>query len=67
VDLVAMGQVGLTGMRGRIARRAAPAIATRTPLEEDKVLALIGWALLALYAWGTVKLVRSLIAAGRGS
>jgi hypothetical protein len=58
MNMVAMGQVGLTGMRGRLARRAAPAIARRTPLEEERVLAIIGWA---------VKLVRSLIAAGRQS
>ena len=65
VNLTAMGQVGLKGMRGRIARKAAPAISRRTPLDEDQVLAILGWALLGLYAFGTVKLVRSLIEAGR--
>jgi len=65
MNINAMGQVGLTGVRGRAIRRAAPAIAQRTPLEEDQVLAIVGWVLIGLYAWGTFRLIRSLIEAGR--
>ena len=41
-NVTLVGQAGLQGWREKVAVRAAPATAERTPLEEDQVRALIG-------------------------
>jgi hypothetical protein len=66
VDFQAMGRVGLTGVRGKVGRRAASAVADRTEMDEDLIAAIIGGALLALWVYQTVKTVRAIIEAGRG-
>jgi len=67
VDFQAMGRVGLTGMRGRVGRRAARAVSDRTELDEELVAAIIGGALLALWVYQTVKTLRAILEAGRGA
>ena len=37
-----MGEAGLVGMRGRLARRAADEIGRRTRLDADAIAALLG-------------------------
>jgi dihydrodipicolinate reductase len=66
VDFQAMGRVGLTGVRGRVGRRAARAVSNRTDLDEELVAAVIGGALLALWVYQTVKTLRAVLEAGRG-
>jgi hypothetical protein len=65
VNVAAMGRVGLKGWRAKMGNRVAPAIARHTPLEEDHVLTLIGWAFLALYFYQTFKLIQRLAEAAR--
>jgi len=48
MDVKTVGEAGLTGWRDRLAQRAAPAVAQRTPLRQDQVRAAIGLAFLAL-------------------
>jgi hypothetical protein len=66
MDLKAMGQVGLTGVRGKLARRASQSIASRSPFDEDQVAAVLGALLLALTLYQTVKVVLQVVRAGRG-
>jgi hypothetical protein len=66
VDFQAMGRVGLSGVRGRVGRRVASAVSSRTDLDEDLVAAIIGGALLALWLYQTMKTFRAIVEAGRG-
>ncbi|MFL5797330.1 MAG: hypothetical protein ACJ77A_05285 [Actinomycetota bacterium] len=66
MDFQAMGRVGLTGVRGRVGRRAAKAVSNRTDLDEEMVAAVIGGALLALWLYQTVKTFQAVLEAGRG-
>ena len=61
----AMGQSGLTGFKGRLVHRAARPVADRTGIDEDKILAIVGWAFLGLWAWQTFKFARSVFRAGQ--
>ncbi len=53
-----MGTAGLAGWRETVADKAAPAVAARTPIDEDAIRAAIGAAFFALsvvYVIGTIK------------
>jgi len=66
VDLTAMGRVGLTGWRRRIAQRVAPSISERSKLTAEQVEAVIGAIFLALNIWQFIKLLRRVWVAGQG-
>lgn len=53
-----VGRAGLVGWRETVADKAAPAMAERTPVDEDAVRAAIGglfFVLSLIYVFGTVK------------
>lgn len=55
-----LGKTGLTGWRGKVADKAAPPVAARTPADEDTVRAVLGglfFALSLIYVAGTIKRV----------
>ena len=64
-NLVAMGQVGLTGWTGKVARPVARAVARKTGRPEAEILALIGAAFLAMALINFLREVDAVIAAGR--
>ena len=64
-NLVAMGQVGLTGWTGKAARPVARELARRTGRPEAQILALIGAVFLAKTLIAFVREVDAVIAAGR--
>jgi hypothetical protein len=64
-NLVAMGQVGLTGWTGKVARPVARELARRTGRPEAQILALIGAAFLAIAVINFLREVDAVIAAGR--
>ena len=52
------GKAGLAGWRVKVADRAAPPVAARTPLDEDAIRAGIGaliFVLSVVYVVGTIK------------
>ena len=65
MNIVAMGNTGLTGWQRRAAQPVARAVSTRSPLTEEQVLATIGGVLLLLSAVGFVRTMRTMIRAGR--
>lgn len=65
MDVKAMGQVGLTGWRGRIADPVAGAVSNRTPLSKDEIKAIIGGIFLLLTVLQFARTVRRLLEAGR--
>jgi len=67
MDLQAVGRVGLTGVKGKAGRGVAHAVSNRTNIDEDMLAAFVGGALLMLWAYQTVKMVRAIAAAARGS
>jgi len=67
MDLQAVGRVGLTGVKGKAGRGVAHAVASKTNLDEDRLAAFLGGALLALWAYTTFKTIRAILAAARGS
>jgi hypothetical protein len=67
MDLEAVGRVGLTGVRGKAGRKVANAVANKTNLDEDRLAAILGGALLALWAYTTFKTFRAIVAAARGA
>ena len=64
-NLVAMGQVGLTGWTRAAAQPVARAVARRTGRPETEILALIGAAFLAIALINFLREVDAVIAAGR--
>lgn len=66
MDVTAMGKVGLSGWRGAIGSKVAEPIAARSALSQDQVEAIMGGIFLLLSAWEFAKLVRRVLAAGRG-
>ena len=66
LNLTEMGKVGLSGARGKVGSKVAEEVAQHTRFTEDQVKALIGGILLVLTTWQFLKLVRKVIAAGRG-
>ena len=64
-NLVAMGQVGLTGWTRVAARPVARAVARRTGRPETQILALIGAGFLAIALIDFLREVDAVIAAGR--
>ena len=64
-NLVAMGQVGLTGWTRVAARPVARAVARRTGRPEAQILALIGAGFLAIALIDFLREVDAVIAAGR--
>jgi len=64
-NLVAMGQVGLTGWTAKAARPVARAIARRTGRPEAQILSLIGAGFLAIALINFLREVDAVIAAGR--
>ncbi len=65
MNLVAMGNTGLSGWQRRAAQPVARAVATRSPMTEEQVLASIGGLLLLLSIVGFVRTMRTMIRAGR--
>ena len=65
MNVAAMGRVGLKGWRAKMSQRVAPAVAQRTPLDEEQIITLIGWAFIALYFWQTLKFIQRLAEAAR--
>jgi hypothetical protein len=57
-----IGQAGLMGWREKVADGVAEPVATRTPLAEEQVRALLGIAFFALSAMYVVKTVRQMAA-----
>jgi len=64
-NFAAMAQAGLTGRTRDVARPAARAIARRTGRSEADILSLMGAALLTLSVINFVRLVSTVIKAGR--
>jgi hypothetical protein len=64
--MTAMGKVGLTGWRGAVASRLAEPLSEKVPLSKDQIEALIGGVFLTLAIWEFAKLLRRMVAAGRG-
>ena len=64
-NIVAMGQVGLTGWTRVVAQPVARAIARRTGRPEAQILSLIGAAFLAIALIDFLREVDAVIAAGR--
>jgi hypothetical protein len=67
MDLHAVGRVGLTGVRGKAGRRVAHAVASRTNLDEDRLAAILGGVLLAVWCYQTVKTIRAIVEAAKGA
>jgi hypothetical protein len=67
MDLAAVGRVGLTGVKGTAGRGVAHAVASRTNVDEELLAAILGGAFLALWAFGTVKMIRAIVAAAKGA
>jgi hypothetical protein len=65
MDLQAVGQVGLRGMKGKAGRGVAHAVASRTNADEELLAAIIGGAFLALWALTAMKTIRALAGAIR--
>lgn len=60
MDLQGAGKAGLTGWREKLADHTAPAVADRSPLDEDQVRAAIGglfFVLSVVYVIGTIKTI----------
>ncbi|MGI8846305.1 MAG: hypothetical protein ACR2HC_09075 [Thermoleophilaceae bacterium] len=60
MDLKDAGKAGLAGWREKVAERAAPAVAQRSPLDEDQVRAALGalfFVLSAIYVAQTIKTI----------
>jgi hypothetical protein len=64
-NLVAMGQVGLTGWTGMAAKPLARAVARRTGRPEAQILSLIGAGFLAISLVDFLRQVDAVISAGR--
>ncbi len=64
-NLVAMGQVGLSGRTRQAAKPVARVIARRTGRPEAQILSLIGAAFLAVALIDFLREVDAVIAAGR--
>jgi hypothetical protein len=64
-NFVAMGQAGLTGWTGEVAKPVARSIARRTGRPQAEILALIGAAFLAIALIDFLRNVDAVIAAGR--
>jgi hypothetical protein len=67
LNLVAMGEVGLTGWTRVAARPVARAVARRTGRPEAEILAIIGAAFLVITLINFLREVDAVIAAGRTS
>ena len=65
MDTVEMGRAGLTGLRGKMGRAAAPTISRTTPLDDRQAEAAIGWVLLGLTALQFLLLALKVLRAGR--
>ena len=64
-NFAAMAQAGLTGRARDVARPAARAIARRTGRSEADILSLMGAALLIMSVINFVRLVSTVVKAGR--
>ena len=64
-NFVAMGQVGLTGWTGKVARPVARAVARRTGRPEPEILSLIGAVFLTITLIDFLRNVDAVIVAGR--
>jgi hypothetical protein len=65
VDLTAMGRVGLTGFKGKIAEQVAAPISESTRMTKEQVEAIFGALFLLLTFWQFYKLFRRVWRAGR--
>jgi hypothetical protein len=66
VDITAMGRVGLTGFKGKLAERLAEPVSENTRLTKEQVEAILGGIFLALTFWQFFKLARRVWRAGQG-
>jgi hypothetical protein len=64
-NFAAMGQVGLTGWKKKVAKPVARSIARKTGRSEPQILSLIGAIFLAISLIGFLREVDAVIAAGR--
>ena len=64
-NLTAMGEVGLSGVTAKVARRIAPTISRKTGRSETQILAIIGAGFLAVSLVDFLRTVDAVIAAGR--
>ena len=64
-NVVAMGQVGLTGWTRQVAQPVARFIARRTGRQEPEILGLIGAAFLVGALIGFLRTVKAVMAAAR--
>ena len=62
MDSVALGKKGLVGWREKVADGASGPIASRSPLSEDQVRAIIGATFFALSVYYVVDTVRRAVA-----
>jgi hypothetical protein len=58
MDLVAAGQAGLNGWRGKLADRVAEPVSSKTPLSADQVRAIVGGIFLLLAILTFVRTLR---------
>lgn len=58
MDLVGLGQTGLVGWREKVADGVSRPLASRSPLSEDQVRALVGATFFALSVYYVVDTVR---------
>jgi hypothetical protein len=63
--LVAVGQVGLTGLRGKVAQRVSGPVARTTSLTREEVEALIGGVFLLVTLFQVFGLLRRIVPAAR--
>jgi hypothetical protein len=54
-------------VKGKAGRGVAHAVANRTNIDEDVLTAILGGALLALWAYTTLKTIRAIVAAAKGA
>jgi hypothetical protein len=64
-NVTAMGQVGLSGLTSKLARRIAPAISRKTGRPEAQVLAMIGAGFLVVSLVDFLRTVDAVVSAGR--
>jgi hypothetical protein len=63
--LVAVGHVGLTGLRGKVAQRVSGPVARRTSLTREQVEAVIGGVFLLVTLVQVFGLLRRVVRAAR--
>lgn len=63
MTVTAMGKAGLSGAAGKMASVASEPIAKRTPISRDQIMGMVGWVMVGMTVWRTMKLLRRVWAA----